>query len=162
MKARAFNSPARACLRAPRGLPNKTWTWNAQVCVGWQLRACRKAFNADLTLYSTPTAMDDLDDSMSADDVEVPVDPKKGDSLASSEPEDGPAPESLPDQEEFWRPPVRFGSVPVEQEPLGWDRRQRFRKLFSFVSLPMQVVDPVSFGHAELEPNRLFGATIFI
>ena len=72
MKARAFHSPARACLRAPRGLPNKTWTWNAQVCVGWQLRACRKAFDADLMLYSTPTAMDDLDDSMSADDVEVP------------------------------------------------------------------------------------------
>ncbi|HME20795.1 MAG TPA: hypothetical protein VKI44_05445 [Acetobacteraceae bacterium] len=29
---------------------------------------------------------------------------------------------ALPLQEEFWRPPVRFGSVPVEKEALGWDR----------------------------------------
>jgi len=64
--------------------------------------------------------------------------------------------EALPQQEEFWRPPVRFGSVPVEKEPLGWDRRQGFRKLFPFVSLPTQVVERVSFGHPELEPNRLF------
>lgn len=62
----------------------------------------------------------------------------------------------LPQQEEFWRPPVRFGSVPVEKEPLGWDRRQGFRKLFPFVSLPTQVVERVPFGHPELEPNRLF------
>jgi DNA modification methylase len=63
--------------------------------------------------------------------------------------------EALPQQEEFWRPPVRFGSVPIEKEPLGWDRRQAFRKLFPFVSLPTQVVERVSFGHPELEPNRL-------
>ena len=27
--------------------------------------------------------------------------------------------EALPSQAEFWRPPVRFGSIPVEKEPLG-------------------------------------------
>lgn len=64
--------------------------------------------------------------------------------------------EALPAQEEFWRPPVRFGSVPVEKEPLGWDRRKGFRKLFPAVYLPFQVVDRVSFGHPELEPNQLF------
>jgi len=64
--------------------------------------------------------------------------------------------DALPDQEEFWRPPVRFGSVPVEKVPLGWDRRRGFRKLFPVVSLPTQVVERVSFGHPELEPNRLF------
>jgi hypothetical protein len=26
--------------------------------------------------------------------------------------------DALPQQEEFWRPPTRFGSVPVEKEPL--------------------------------------------
>ena len=41
--------------------------------------------------------------------------------------------DALPQQEEFWRPPVRFGSVPVEKEPLGWDRRKGFRKLFPAV-----------------------------
>lgn len=64
--------------------------------------------------------------------------------------------EALPQQEEFWRPPVRFGSVPVEKEPLGWDRRKGFRKLFPLVSLPTQVVERVTFGHPHLEPNRLF------
>lgn len=64
--------------------------------------------------------------------------------------------EALPEQEDFWRPPVRFGSVPVEKEPLGWDRRRGFRKLFPLVSLPTQVVERVSFGHPQLEPNRLF------
>lgn len=64
--------------------------------------------------------------------------------------------DALPEQEDFWRPPVRFGSVPVEKEPLGWDRRRGFRKLFPLVSLPTQVVERVSFGHPHLEPNRLF------
>jgi len=64
--------------------------------------------------------------------------------------------DALPEQEAFWRPPVRFGSVPVEKEPLGWDRRKGFRKLFPQVMLPFQVVERVSFGHPALEPNRLF------
>lgn len=64
--------------------------------------------------------------------------------------------DALPQQEEFWRPPTRFGSVPVEKEPLGWDRRKGFRKLFPAVYLPFQVVERVSFGHPALEPNRLF------
>ena len=81
--------------------------------------------------------------------------PRKGDFVALSE---VPAEqlEPLPSQEEFWRPPVRFGSVPVEKEPLGWDRRKGFRKLFPAVYLPFQVVERVSFGHPALDPNRLF------
>ena len=83
--------------------------------------------------------------------------PAKGDFIAPPEEEEqDERADALPDQEEFWRPPVRFGSVPVEKEPLGWDRRQGFRKHFPLVSLPMQVVERVSFGHPELEPNRLF------
>jgi len=64
--------------------------------------------------------------------------------------------EALPDQEEFWRPPTRFGSIPVEKEPLGWDGRRGFYKNYPQVMLPTQVVDRVSFGNKELEPNRLF------
>ncbi len=33
---------------------------------------------------------------------------------------------ALPEQEEFWRPPTRFGSISVEKEPMGWDRRRVF------------------------------------
>ena len=64
--------------------------------------------------------------------------------------------EALPEQEEFWRPPTRFGSVPVEKEPLGWDRRKGFKKLFPAISLPFQIVERVKFGHPNLESNRLF------
>ena len=85
------------------------------------------------------------------------IGPAKGDFIAPPEIEDrDERADALPDQEAFWRPPVRFGSVPVEKEPLGWDRRKGFRKLFPPVSLPFQVAERVPFGHPELEPNRLF------
>ncbi len=64
--------------------------------------------------------------------------------------------EALPEQEDFWRPPVRFGSIPVEKNPLGFDSRRKYFKLFPYVPLPTQVVERVSFGHPQLEPNRLF------
>ena len=85
------------------------------------------------------------------------VGPAKGDFIAPPAVEDrDERADALPDQEAFWRPPVRFGSVPVEKEPLGWDRRRGFRRLFPPVYLPFQVAERVSFGHQELEPNRLF------
>ena len=64
--------------------------------------------------------------------------------------------EQLPEQEAFYKPPVRFGSVPVESEPLGWDRRKGYRKLYPALYLPFQVVERVSFGHPELAPNQLY------
>ncbi|CCV11361.1 site-specific DNA-methyltransferase [Mesorhizobium sp. STM 4661] len=83
--------------------------------------------------------------------------PAKGDFIAPPAIADtDEAKDALPSQEEFWRPPARFGSVPVEREPLGWDRRRGFRKLFPLAPLPFQVVERVAFGHPELEPNRLF------
>lgn len=39
------------------------------------------------------------------------------------EPQGAAVPEALPQQEEFYRAPARFGAVPVEAEPKGWDRR---------------------------------------
>jgi len=83
--------------------------------------------------------------------------PKKGDFITSPIiPDEDEREDALPQQEEFWRPPTRFGSVPVEKEPLGWHSRKGFRKLFPAVYLPFQVVDRVPFGYPELEPNQLF------
>ncbi len=63
---------------------------------------------------------------------------------------------SLPQQEEFYRPPARFGHVPVPRTPLGWDRRRPgFRNDYPVVNLPTQIVDRVSFSAPDLEPNRL-------
>ena len=63
---------------------------------------------------------------------------------------------ALPEQERFYRAPARFGHVPVAATPLGWDPRNRgFRNHFPHVRLPTQVVDRVTLGAPELEPNRL-------
>ncbi len=49
--------------------------------------------------------------------VAAPVGPDKGQFVAPPETADGDEPtDALPAQEEFWRPPVRFGSIPVEKE----------------------------------------------
>ena len=83
--------------------------------------------------------------------------PTKGEFVPPPEvPDVDEAADALPQEEEFWRPPARFGTVPVEKNPLGWDPRRKFYKLYPQVMLPTQVVERVSFGHPELEPNRLF------
>ena len=74
----------------------------------------------------------------------------------NANPDDEDVLDSLPKQEEFYRAPVRFGSIPVEAEPKGWDRRQRFLKHYPLVRLPTQIVERVSLGNTEPhEPNRL-------
>ena len=70
--------------------------------------------------------------------------------------EDSGVHEPLPQQEDFWRPPARFGSVPVEAEPLGWDRQRGFQKHYPRVDLPTQIIERVKLGNSEPhEPNRL-------
>ena len=75
---------------------------------------------------------------------------------SGTQPSDGDAYEPLPQQEQFYRAPARFGSIPVEAEPKGWDRHQRFEKHYPRISLPTQIIERVSLGHdAPHEPNRL-------
>ena len=72
------------------------------------------------------------------------------------EPQDADIQEQLPQQEQFYRAPARFGNVPVEAEPKGWDRRQGFRRHYPLVNLPTQIVERVRLGNdEEHEPNRL-------
>ncbi len=62
----------------------------------------------------------------------------------------------LPDQEQLFRAPARFGNVPVETPPKGWDpKHPGFRNHYPVINLPTQIVDRVSFGAPDLEPNRL-------
>lgn len=61
----------------------------------------------------------------------------------------------IPEQAEFFKTPVRFGNIPVDKLPLGCDEKEQYRKIYPKISLPFQVVERVSFGHKELEPNRL-------
>lgn len=65
-------------------------------------------------------------------------------------------PIGLPEQEQRFRAPVRFGNIPVESAPKGWDpKNPGFRNLYPVINLPTQIVDRVSFGAPDLEPNRL-------
>lgn len=80
--------------------------------------------------------------------------PEKEELLNNGEPlEEQP---EIPEQKEFYKMPTRFGHVPVEEAPLGWDEKSRFEKIYPRVRLPFQAVERVSFGHQDLEPNRLF------
>jgi DNA modification methylase len=63
----------------------------------------------------------------------------------------------IPKQTEFYKLPVRFGTVPVDEAPLGWEvvtrERQtkitRFQHAYPTIRLPFQQVQRVEFGHAE-------------
>ncbi len=62
----------------------------------------------------------------------------------------------LPEQTDFYKVPRRFGSIPVDELPLGCDKKEQYYKIYPRISLPFQKVERISFGHPELEPNRLF------
>ena len=71
-------------------------------------------------------------------------------------PNDDAIAESLPRQEEFYRAPARFGNIPVEAEPKGWDRQRGFSRHYPRVNLPTQITERVELGmSADHEPNRL-------
>lgn len=69
----------------------------------------------------------------------------------------------LPKQAEFFKTPIRFGNIPVDELPLGCDPKEQYRKIYPRISLPFQVVERISFGHKEIEPNQLiFGDNLHV
>ena len=62
----------------------------------------------------------------------------------------------IPKQPDFYKIPRRFGSIPVDALPLGCDKNKQYYKIYPRVALPFQKADQVSFGHSDLEPNKLF------
>ena len=73
----------------------------------------------------------------------------------SAEPEEVQRTE-IPKQFEFYKVPKRFGSIPVDQLPMGCDKDSQYYKLYPRLPLPFQKADRISFGSPKLEPNRLF------
>lgn len=59
-------------------------------------------------------------------------------------------------QPEFYKVPRRFGSIPVDELPLGCDINEQYYKIYPKVLLPFQKAQRITFGHPNLEPNRLF------
>ena len=68
-----------------------------------------------------------------------------------------PAPDEveIPEQKEHFQLPTRFGAIPVDEAPLGWEvetrRREtkvtKFRHAYPTIRLPFQEVQRVEFGH---------------
>jgi DNA modification methylase len=65
--------------------------------------------------------------------------------------------DEIPEQKEHYQLPTRFGAVPVDEAPLGWEvetrRRQtkvtKFQHAYPTIRLPFQEVQRVEFGHGE-------------
>jgi len=69
----------------------------------------------------------------------------------------------IPEQAEFFKTPVRFGNIPVDQLPLGCDQKEQYRKIYPKISLPFQTTERISLGHKDLEPNQLiFGDNLHV
>ncbi len=65
---------------------------------------------------------------------------------------------ALPEQKEHFALPVRFGAVPVDEAPLGWEKETRprqvqvtkFQHVYPTIRLPFQEVQRVEFAHNAL------------
>lgn len=69
----------------------------------------------------------------------------------------------IPDQAQFFKTPVRFGNIPVDELPLGCDKQEQYRKIYPLIKLPFQITEKISFGHKDLPSNRLiFGDNLHI
>ena len=71
----------------------------------------------------------------------------------------------IPQQTEFYKLPARFGAVPVDEAPLGWEVETRrhetkvtkFEHAYPRIYLPFQEVHRVEFGYADkFESTELF------
>jgi len=80
---------------------------------------------------------------------------------------DSESPIEIPQQAEFYKLPTRFGAVPVDEAPLGWEveTRRRETKITKFehayprIYLPFQEVQRVEFGYGDkFEKTELFPA----
>lgn len=70
-----------------------------------------------------------------------------------------PAPDvdTIPKQKEHFQLPTRFGAVPVDEAPFGWEvemrRREvkvtKFQHAYPFIRLPFQEVQRIEFGHSD-------------
>jgi DNA modification methylase len=63
----------------------------------------------------------------------------------------------IPEQKQHFQLPTRFGAVPVDEAPLGWEVETRprevkvtkFQHAYPTIRLPFQEVQRVAFGHSE-------------
>jgi DNA modification methylase len=71
----------------------------------------------------------------------------------------------IPDQSDFYKLPARFGAIPLDEAPLGYEvetkrretKKTKFEHAYPRIYLPFQEVQRVEFGHGKkFEPSELF------
>ena len=71
----------------------------------------------------------------------------------------------IPDQSDFYKLPARFGAVPLDEAPLGYEvetkrretKKTKFEHAYPRIYLPFQEVQRVEFGHGKkFDPTELF------
>jgi len=71
----------------------------------------------------------------------------------------------IPDQSDFYKLPARFGAIPLDEAPLGYEvetkrretKKTKFEHAYPRIYLPLQEVQRVEFGHGKkFEPTDLF------
>jgi len=59
-------------------------------------------------------------------------------------------------QPEFYKIPKRFGTVPVDELPLGYVKGKGYSDKFPFVKLPFQKIEEIRFGPGNGDTNKIF------
>ncbi len=59
-------------------------------------------------------------------------------------------------QPEFYKIPKRFGTVPVDELPLGYVKGKGYADKFPFIKLPFQKMEEIKFGNNEDFTNKIF------
>ncbi|MEM0135066.1 MAG: hypothetical protein QXU18_07570 [Thermoplasmatales archaeon] len=59
-------------------------------------------------------------------------------------------------QPEFYKIPKRFGTVPVDELPLGYKKGKGYSDKFPFIKLPFQKMEEVRFSNQDGFHNRIF------
>jgi hypothetical protein len=59
-------------------------------------------------------------------------------------------------QPEFYKIPKRFGTVPVDELPLGYIKGKGYSDKFPFVKLPFQKMEEIKFGNHDELTNKIF------
>ncbi|MVT13954.1 MAG: hypothetical protein GPW19_00345 [Euryarchaeota archaeon] len=62
----------------------------------------------------------------------------------------------IAEQPEFYKIPKRFGTVPVDELPLGYVKGKGYSDKFPFIKLPFQKMEEIRFGAGNGDTNKIF------
>jgi DNA modification methylase len=135
--------------------PKKGATSGSQPADTARSADCQSAVSQNSILQTPPAGQPDIPPiGESAVHQGKPAPPASRPEISFIEPP-GPEDVEIPEQKQHFELPVRFGAVPVDKAPLGWEIETRpaeykvtkFQHAYPTIRLPFQEVQRVEFGH---------------